>query len=265
MLECVVNISEGRRQAVVSTIADAAGDRLLDLHHDPHHNRSVLTLVGEGAARAVARAAVGHIDLRLHEGVHPRLGAIDVVPFVPLAGSELADALRARDDFAAWAAEELGLPCFLYGPERSLPDLRREVLTSWHPDVGPTQPHPTAGGCAVGARMPLVAYNLWLADADLEKARRLAASIRGPRVRALGLQVGSHVQVSMNLIEPELTGPAAVYDLLSRSAAIDRAELVGLLPLSVLGRIPPARWETLDLAPDRTIEARLEAAGISPR
>ena len=119
MLECVVNVSEGRDRGVVDAIASAGRACLLDVHADPHHNRAVLTLAGPGvedAARAVATEAVRRIDLRLHVGVHPRLGAVDVVPFVPLAGSSMDDAIAARDRFAAWAGDELGVPCFLYGP-----------------------------------------------------------------------------------------------------------------------------------------------------
>jgi glutamate formiminotransferase len=186
-----------------------------------------------------------------------------VVPFVPLAGSTLADAVAARDRFAGWAAASLALPCFLYGPERTLPDLRAGAFTTLTPDTGPSQPHPTAGACAVGARAVLVAYNLWLAEADLVEARALARGLRSRSVRALGLQVGDGVQVSMNLVTPDEVGPAAVYDAVDRSARIARAELVGLVPESVLTAVPRSRWADLDLAADRTIEARLAAKGWS--
>ena len=119
MLECVVNISEGRDVPAIAAIARAAGPGLLDVHTDPDHHRSVLTLVGEDAPRAVTREAVARLDLRRHQGAHPRIGVVDVVPFVALAGSSAADALAARDRFAGWAAGELGLPCFRYGPERT--------------------------------------------------------------------------------------------------------------------------------------------------
>ncbi len=142
MLECVVNISEGRRLDVVDSVAASAGVDLLDVHHDGDHHRSVLTLVGQDAARSVAATAVAAIDLRTHRGAHPRLGAVDVVPFVPLGSSTLDDALAARDAFGAWAGRELGLPCFVYGPERSLPDVRRHAFVSLQPDYGPGRPHP---------------------------------------------------------------------------------------------------------------------------
>ena len=152
MLECVVNVSEGARPPLVAAIARAAGDDLLDVHADAHHNRSVLTVVGEDAPRAVARAAIERLDLRAHRGVHPRIGVVDVVPFVPLAGSTLADAVAARDRFLAWMATELGVPGFAYGPERSLPDVRRHAFAGLAPTAGPSRPHPTAGAVAVGAR-----------------------------------------------------------------------------------------------------------------
>jgi glutamate formiminotransferase len=257
LLECVVNISEGSRPHVVTAIASSAVGSLLDVHSDVHHNRSVLTLVGEEAPRAVARAAVAALDLRTHQGVHPRLGVIDVVPFAPLAGSTLVDAVGARDRFLDWLAEELGVPGFAYGPERTLPEVRRLAFEGLAPDRGPARPHPTAGATAVGARPVLVAWNVWLAEPDLALARRIAREIRGPRLRALGLPVGTRVQVSMNLVEPDELGPAQAWDLVAQRAAVAGAELVGLVPRSVLERTDPARWAQLDLAEAKTIEARL--------
>src|SRR5688572_13947872 len=163
-----MNVSEGRDLAALSRLADAAGRDLLDVHTDPHHHRSVLTMVGEHAPRAVAALAVELIDLRHHDGVHPRFGAVDVVPFVPLSGALMADAVRARDEFARWAAATLDLPCFLYGPERTLPEVRRGAFRTLTPDMGPPAAHRSAGAVAVGARPLLVAYNLWLTDPDLE-------------------------------------------------------------------------------------------------
>jgi glutamate formiminotransferase len=261
VIECVANVSEGRRDEVIQRLAAAAGDALLDLHRDPDHHRSVFTLLGETAVRGLTVAAVDAIDLRDHDGVHPRIGAIDVVPFVPLAGDDLTAAVAARDAYAAWASTELGLPCFLYGPERSLPEVRRGAFVDFGPDLGPDRPHPTAGAVAVGARPVLVAYNLWLAEPDLEVARRLARELRGPHVRALGLAVGDEVQVSMNLVAPDRVGPAEVYDRVAEVADVARAELVGLVPRSVLDAVAPERWAQLDLAPDRTIEARASTRG----
>jgi glutamate formiminotransferase / 5-formyltetrahydrofolate cyclo-ligase len=271
VLECVVNVSEGRDRAVIAALAAAGGRCLLDVHTDPHHHRSVLTLAGDGvedAARAVAAEAVARLDLRAHRGVHPRLGVVDVVPFVPLEGSTIDDALAARDRFLGWAAVELALPGFAYGPERSLPDVRRTAFGALAPSAGPAAPHPTAGAVCVGARPVLVAYNVWLADGvGVDEARRVAASVRGAgggavrAVRALGLDVGGRAQVSMNLVDPLRLGPAPAYDAVRALVAVDSAELVGLLPAAVLDRVPEERWGELDLGRSRTIESRLAERG----
>lgn len=270
VLECVINISEGRDLERVGLIAAAAGADLLDVHSDPHHHRSVITVVGEAAPRAVAAVALDQIDLRAHHGSHPRLGAVDVVPFVALAGSSTADALSARDRFAAWLAHTHGVPCFLYGPERTLPYVRRHAFAELAPEAGPAVPSGRAGATAVGQREVLVAYNVWLRDTDLATVEGLATAVRGDGIRALGLPVGERWQVSMNLVAPWATGPAQAYDrvvqVIARTrarATVDGVELVGLLPESVLRAVPPGRWEALDLAPDRTIEARLAARGVS--
>jgi glutamate formiminotransferase len=282
LLECVVNVSEGRSGTAVADMAAAAG-AVLDVHADIDHHRSVITLAGaagelEAAVRRLSERAVELIDLRSHQGVHPRLGALDVVPFVTLETSRrgrlrpgpLASSLAARDRFAAWAAERLGLPCFLYGPERALPEIRRRAWVSLAPDVGPDRPHPSAGAVCVGARPVLVAYNLWLAGpgADLALARRVASALRRDGLRTLGLAAGGSVQVSCNLTDPWQIGPGAAYDLVAAALAgtdgvgIDRAELVGLLPAGVLEAEPSRRWGELGIGPDQTIEARLERAGL---
>jgi glutamate formiminotransferase len=256
-LECVVNVSEGRDRTVLDAIAAAAGDALVNVHADAHHNRAVLTLVGPGvedASRAVAVEGVRRIDLRLHVGVHPRLGAVDVVPFVPLAGSTPDDAVAARDRFAAWAGAELAVPCFVYGPERSLPHVRRHAFTALAPDTGPAVAHPTAGAICAGARALLVAYNVWLADGvGVDVAREVAGAIRQPGLRALGLDVGGRAQVSMNLLDPLALGPAEAYDLVAARAPVGGAELVGLVPAAVLAAVPADRWPELDLGEDRAL------------
>ena len=271
MLECVVNVSEGRRRGVVEAVAAAAGASLLDVHTDAHHNRAVLTLAGgeglEEAVRAVATETVHRVDLRAHVGVHPRIGALDVVPFVPLAGTTMVDAVAARDRFATWVGARLEVPCFLYGPERPLPEVRRRAFVDLVPDTGPSVAHPTAGATCVGARRVLVAYNLWLApeagaglrgpNAALDVARSVAAAIRGPAVRALGLDVGGRAQVSTNLVDPLVVGPAQAYDAVAALAPVAGAELVGLVPAAVLDAVPAGRWGELDLSPSRTIEGRL--------
>ncbi|HEX7277145.1 MAG TPA: hypothetical protein VF244_07195, partial [Acidimicrobiales bacterium] len=195
-----------------------------------------------------------------HAGAHPRLGVVDVVPFVPLEGSTMADAVAARDRFLAWAGSDLDLPGFAYGPERSLPEVRRTAFAGLAPTAGPPAPHPTAGAVCVGARPVLVAYNVWLAEGvGLDEARRVATAVRRPAVRALGLDVGRRAQVSMNLIDPVGgMGPEGAFDAVRALVAVDRAELVGLVPAAVLAAVPSARWAELDLDRSRTIEGRLE-------
>ncbi|MCK4176194.1 hypothetical protein [Aciditerrimonas ferrireducens] len=281
-LLCPVNLSEGRDPAVlgalVAAVEAAVGPVVLDLHRDPDHHRAVVTLGALDpervlrAAEALTEAALARLDLRHHEGVHPRLGVVDVVPFVPLdaAGSpagpdsDLQAALVARERFCRFVADQLGVPCFRYGPERSLPEVRRRAFAELAPDLGPSRPHPSAGAVAVGARPALVAYNLWLDRPDLPAARRIAAALRGPDVRALGLPVGGVAQVSCNLVAPTRTGPAVVADRVAELAQAEgchvaRAELVGLAPQAVVTAVPAERRAALDLDLERTVEARLAA------
>jgi glutamate formiminotransferase len=303
LVECVPNVSEGRRAEVVDEIAAAfAGPEVLrlDTSSDADHNRTVLTLAGPGpalveAAVAGALACARLIDLTRHRGVHPRMGALDVLPFVPLGG---ATALRgAADpdlDCAALAlragrriAEEAGIPVYLYGaaarrPERAaLPAVRgrgfeaalrsaRQAPRDAPPDFGGPGPHPTAGSAAVGAREVLVAYNVDLAGADLDLARRIASAVRErdgglPAVRAMGVALEGRglVQVSMNLLDYRVTPPAvafaAVADLAGRAGArVVRSEVVGLLPAAALAGTDPAELR-LDVA-DLLLEQRLALA-----
>lgn len=257
MLECVINVSEGRNHAIIDSLAQSCAGDLLDIHSDPDHNRSVFTMVGVEAPRALTRAAVDALRLSDHSGVHPRIGVIDVVPFVPLVDSTMNDARIARDEFATWATTELDVPCFFYGTERTLPDIRKNAWTSLMPDTGLHVPHITAGAMCVGVREPLVAYNLWLENVDLATTRRIASAVRTPNIRTLGLQVGAFTQVSVNLIQPMNAGPNDVYDAVAQHAVVHHAELVGLLPASVLANIPRARWEDLDLSVEQTIEWRV--------
>lgn len=298
--ECVINISEGRSRRIIDEVSAAGAETVLDVHSDPEHHRSVLTLAGrldtvESAARHVVTAAVELIDLRAHRGIHPRFGAADVVPFVPLpapgapapqaAGHPSESAwmavLDARGRFAQWAGTTLDLPCFLYGPERSLPEVRKTAFRTLEPDTGPTRPHPTAGATAVGARPVMVAYNVWIvADSErgaaderppvLAVARSLSADLRGPNVRSLGLAVEAGAQVSFNLIDPATVSVVDVYDAVAAGAeaagcSVLRAELVGLVPAAMLDAIPRHRWPELDLSEDRTIETRLASCDGRPR
>lgn len=264
VLEAVINVSEGRQAGRIRQIGEAAADVLLDTHSDPYHHRSVYTLGGppaevEEAALRLSLTAVELIDLTEHEGVHPRLGAVDVVPFVPY-GVEPSVALDARARFAGAMAAH-GVPCFLYGSGAlSLPEVRRRAWKDLSPDVGPPEPHRSAGACCVGVRDVLVAYNLFV-DATLSEARATARAVRQPGLRALGLAVGDSIQVSMNLTEPDRLGPAAAFDLVSSQCSVRRAELVGLVPRRVLEKIPARRWSELDLGETVTVEFRLERLG----
>ena len=212
----------------------------------------------------MASEAVALLDLRAHEGVHPRLGVVDVVPFVALRGSTMADAVAARDAFAAWAAAELALPSFLYGPgegDPTLPELRRDAWTVRRPDRGPARPHPTAGAVCVGARPVLVAYNVWLAGGDVGRARQVATAVRRPAIRALGLAVGDRTQVSMNLVTPvSSVRPPLTTSSRTRRAPQERRwrapNWSGSCPRPCWGSAAGALAQ-LDLAADRTIEARL--------
>jgi glutamate formiminotransferase / 5-formyltetrahydrofolate cyclo-ligase len=274
-IESVVNVSEGRDQALLAEFAAACGPTLLDLHRDADHHRSVFTLAGDpaevtAAVAALARHTVARLHLGRHAGAHPRLGVLDVVPFVPydpgrLPGDDLSAVVPIRDEFARWLSAELGVPSFLYGPHsggrtRTLPQVRRQAFDGLPPDFGPGHPHPTAGATAVGARGVLVAYNVWVSS--VEVATTVAPLVRGPAVRALGLALGDRAQVSCNLIDPGEVDPAQLYDMVATEAervggAVMGAELVGLMPSAVLQRIPVTRWAELDLSPETTVEARL--------
>lgn len=268
LIECVPNFSEGRRPAVITAIRDAiAADdsvRVLDVSSDHDHNRTVITFIGapqavaDAALRGVA-AAADRIDLRQHAGVHPRIGAADVVPLVPLRGISLAECARLARELGQRIAADLGLPVYLYEaaaqrPERAnLAYVRRDPYEALvesiaadpdrAPDYGPTQLGP-AGAVAVGARGPLIAFNAYLDTADVEVARQIAARIRAssgglPHVKALGLLVDGRAQVSMNVIDFRQTGLHAIMGALRAEAARQGAqvvstELVGLMPRAAL-------------------------------
>ena len=258
VLECVVNISEGLNYAVLQALSHSTGPALLDIHTDADHHRSVFTMVGTESPRRLARHAVDVLTLHGHEGVHPRLGVVDVVPFVPLEGSTFNDALLARNDFAAWVANELHVPCFLYGPERSLPDIRKHAWKSLVPDVGPSTPHPTAGAMCVGVRDVLVAYNVFLNTSDMTLAEQIVRQIRRPGVRALPFLVDGFAQISMNLIDLQKVGIDSAYDAVAQRASVQRAELVGLIPRAALDAVDPTRWNQLNIGVESTIEWRID-------
>jgi glutamate formiminotransferase len=270
LLSSAVNLSEGRRGEVIDAMAAAAraSTAVLDVSADPDHNRTVLTLCGPPSPLidgilAAAEVAVRAVDLRSHEGVHPRLGAIDVVPLTPRRGASIAEADRAARECARRLWSELAIPSFLYEssarrPESvHLPDIRREAFKTLLPDVGGPGPHPTAGAAVVGARGPLVAFNVNLATNDPAIARAIAAEVRSgeralPFVRSLGLRLKSRgrVQVSMNLTRPELCTVWEAYRRVEQLAAemsveVESSELVGVLSRAELGTSEPHKLKLL--------------------
>lgn len=286
MLECVANVSEGRDEVVLRAIAESCGPSLVDLHTDRDHHRSVFTLAGpgprdaEGAARCLARAVAEQVTIVGHEGVHPRLGALDVVPFVALGGTDAEPQLAAMTAraFARWWAETYGVPVFCYDdadPERrDLPHARRHAFRTRSPDFGPSTPHPRLGATAVGARLPLVAVNLVLVTRDVVVARRIARRMRErdgglPGVRALGFLLESErrAQVSLNLVDLRRTGLEEaclhVRDLArTERTEVAAVELVGLVPRAELNRCSDdfLAWSGIDA--ESTVEARI---GRGPR
>jgi glutamate formiminotransferase len=270
VFECVINLSEGRNLDVLDDLHVHAGESLRDLHADPSHNRSVFTLINEADAllsdvRSLITGAFDALDLRTHEGVHPRFGVVDVVPFVALDPETPARALALRDETAQWISEEYDVPVFLYGPigtaERTLPEVRKHAFHDLGPDLGPASASPTLGAVAVGARPVLVAWNIWLAGVSRDATRALVKAVRRPEVRSLAFRAGEHTQVSCNLIDPLVVGPDIVYDevakLLPVGGEIVRCELVGLVPRAVLDAVERSRWEQLGLSANQTIESRL--------
>lgn len=296
LLECVPNVSEGRDAAKVKRIAAAftsAGGTLLDVSSDADHHRSVITFAGTPkevvtGAVAGARAARDLIDLTQHRGEHPRMGAADVIPFIPLGSAEMRHAVAAAEEAAEQIAQDLGVPTFLYGEAARTP-ARRDL--AWVrkgqfeglsvsvptdpervPDFGPRRVHPTAGASAVGARFFLIAFNVNLKSRDVAVAKQIAREIREkdgglPGVKALGfdLEALGQVQVSMNLVDYRRTSPIQVFDVISAKAEaagveVAGSELVGLIPEAA---VPPGFAERVQLIgfdEDQVIEARLRRA-----
>lgn len=294
IIECVPNFSEGRNQQIVDSIAHAVagvpGIALLGRESDADHNRSVLTLAGEpdaveeAAFRAVAQA-VQLIDLRRHEGVHPRLGAADVVPFVPVLNTTLEDCVRYAHEFGRRVWNELQVPVYFYESaalredRRLLENVRRggfERIAEWvhgdpekRPDVGGPQLHPTAGAVITGARKYLLAFNINLATDNLAIAREIAVKIRAssgglPHVKAMGVMLASRglAQVSMNLTDFEVTGLQVVYDAVEREAAargvtIAGSEIIGLMPAKALAAAAAHAFRVENFHEEQILEGRL--------
>lgn len=270
IIECVPNISEGRDLRVIEQIGEAISSvsnvKLLDIHSDSDHNRSVFTFIGAPQAVSIAAFKLTELALKLislpsHEGVHPRIGVVDVIPFVPVQNASYEDCTHIAINLGQQISNQLYIPVYYYGLTNietqdfaslydspindkytSLPELRKNV------DLNKQNNHPTAGAIAIGVRDFMVAYNVNLNTKDLAIAKQIASKIREkngglPGVRALGFELKSRgiVQVSMNLIEPKVTGPEQVFEAIKREAELDGVtiagdELVGLLPKQVLAQ-----------------------------
>jgi glutamate formiminotransferase / 5-formyltetrahydrofolate cyclo-ligase len=293
VIECVPNVSEGRRAEIIDEMAVAisgvTGARLLDHSSDASHNRSVFTLAGDAegvrnAVLALVARAVADIDLRTHRGEHPRLGAVDVVPFVPIEGVTMMECVELARQVGAEIARRFNVPVFLYEEasanpaRRNLEDIRRgefEGLAAkmrapeWAPDFGPATPHPSAGATVVGARMPLIAYNINLATDRLDVAKKIAAAIRqssgGFRyVKAAGFRLETRgiVQVSMNLTNFEKTPIFRVFETVKREAArygvaILESEIVGLVPSAALTGAAEFYLQLEGFNADQVLETKL--------
>ncbi len=292
LLECVPNISEGRDPekiaAISSEIINHPKVRLLNVSSDRDHHRSVFTFVGEPeavkeAALSFALKAIDLIDMRDHRGEHPRLGAVDVVPFVPIHGVQMEEAIRIARSFGK-ALGERGIPVFFYEEaalhpdRRELPVIRKgeyeglpEKLKDphWKPDEGPAVFLPKSGATIVGARFPLVAYNVNLISQDLNLAREIAKKVRYkdggfPHVRAMGVELKEKgmVQVSMNLTNYQVTNIPKVYDFIEeeaqkRGVQVAGSEVVGLIPLGVLEGIVQHYLKYPEFSIRQVIEQRI--------
>jgi len=300
LLEFVPNFSEGRNKALVDAIVKAMtavpGAHLLGEELDPNHNRAVVTLAGtaEAVAEAAfqgARAAIAGIDLRVHKGEHKRMGAMDVCPFVPLAGATMADAVATAEAVGRRLGEELGLPVFLYAEackrdsRRVLGNFRNKEFEGlmglvgtdpeYAPDFGPARMHPSAGATAVGARNFLIAYNVNLATQDVQLAKDIAKAVREKdgglkKVQAMGFFLDDKKlsQVSMNLLDFNVTGIRRVFDEVAaraRAAGVEVAEseLVGLLPAAAIDGDLARHVRLRDFDPSvQVVEERLRASGV---
>jgi len=296
IIEVIPNVSEGRRAEIVeqlaSSIRSTPGVRLLDYSSDASHNRSVLTFVGDRdavkrATLALFAAALPEIDLRTHRGEHPRLGAVDVVPFVPIEGVTMEDCIALAKEVGRAIADQFGVPIYLYEEasanplRKNLEDIRRgefEGLAArmrtadWAPDFGPREPHATAGASVVGARMPLIAYNINLNTNRLDVAKKIAAAIRhssgGLRyVKAAGFMLEDRnvSQVSMNLTNYQKTPIFRVFEIVKREAerygvSILESEIVGLVPSAALVSAAEFYLQLERFGPEQVLENRLRSA-----
>lgn len=297
IVECIPNFSEGRRAEVVDQIIAAiksvSGVVLLDRESDPNHNRSVITFVSspdrvvEAAVAAVKKAAE-LIDLNKHTGEHPRMGATDVIPFVPISGVTMEDCVALARECGERLWSELQIPVYLYERAATRPErenlaavrkgqfegIRDEIATNEarRPDFGEPRMHPTAGITAVGARPPLIAYNVNLGTADVEIANKIARAVRhqtgGLRyVKALGFELKDRgiVQVSMNMVNYEGTPLFRTFEMIKREAErygvpVVGSEIVGLVPQGALNAVADFYLQLEDFSAEQILEHRLDAA-----
>lgn len=300
LIECVPNVSEGRRTEVVDGLLEAIrrvpAVRLLDHSSDRAHNRSVITMAGESAplkeaVLALFEGAVATIDLRAHAGEHPRLGAVDVVPFIPIEGVTMGECAALARETGAEVARRFQIPVYLYEQastdpmRKNLEDIRRgqfeglaaKILSpGWAPDYGPHAPHPSAGASVIGARMPLIAYNVTLATNRLDVAKEVAAAVRyssgGFRyVKAMGIALEDRgiVQVSMNLTNYEQTPISQVFDAVVREAkrhgvSVLENEIVGLVPAAALAGVSESFLRLGSVTADQILEHKLRQAHFPP-
>lgn len=298
LVECIPNVSEGRRTTLIEHLAEsleqAPAVSLLHVHPDTDHNRTVYTVVGEPepllrAVEELYARALSEIDMRRHRGVHPRIGAVDVCPFVPLPehDSTMADCVQLARRLGERLAQRFELPVFLYREAASRP--HRQDLTAvrrgqfeglatklaeadWQPDYGPPRPHPSGGATAIGARPPLIAYNVVLDSRDPAVANRIAAAVRAssgglPGVKAMGVALASRdlVQVSMNVEDTAATPLHVAVDAVRAAAvtegvAVRETELVGLAPLSAVAEAAAASLQLRDFGPERVLEQAISRA-----
>lgn len=291
IVECVPNVSEGRDGSVIDRIASAVrsvpGVTLADIHADPDHHRSVFTILGpasdvEAAALALAEAALAAIDMRIHRGLHPRIGALDVMPFIPLWGMTIGETVALAHRVGETLGARWALPVYFYGEAALRPDRRRlaEIrrgeyeglearLPAFVPDRGPARFNPRSGATAVGARGLLIAYNVWLDSDDAEVARAIARALRESsgglaEIEAMGVRLQSRgcVQVSMNLLDFHRTPLPLVFDRVRGEAArlgvgVRRGELVGLAPKEAFAGRPPENVGLPDFTAGKLLESYL--------
>lgn len=293
IIECVPNFSEGRDIDKIEKIVDpfrkAKDVKLLDYQNDEDHNRMVVTVVGspEGVSRALFDAisvAVDLIDLTKHEGQHPRMGAVDVAPFIPIRNMEMKEAVELSKQVGKQVAEALELPVFLYEASATAPHRQNLAMIrkgqfeamaekledpAWYPDFGPAKVHPTAGVTAIGARMPLVAYNvnlstdrLEIADAIAKKVRHISGGLRFCKGIGIELKDRGIVQVSMNMTDYRKTALYRVFELIRIEAKrygvnIVGSEVIGLVPMEALIDTAAYYLGLEDFSMDQVLEARM--------